>query len=446
MSDNGPENLKLRLPNTDTSRFKKENAPGTPPKPSVGSLSAGATVPQSEINDPLAMRTNTGRLKKVSAGETGALSAIAPTPNKNETVKLKIVKNPTAPQPGPATSAPLHLNVGGTVAAPAPEVPEKPATLKMPKLNLRPGGTMAAPPPAPEAPATMQPPTTPKVPTLTVKLGPKKDAPAPAATIAAPPPEAPAASETPAPAASEADAPSTVSSRTVKLTVKRPGATVAAPAPEEAKPAEPSAEKPAAPALRIRPQGGAAAAPAAGGNAGATIKLQPGGNAGATLKLHPKAPSEPASPTAETVAAPENGAPQLKQTGAKLSLKHKEADDAAKTVALPPPGVPAPGAAADPNAATQPGPPPQEQPPAPAAGKTLVLKKGADKTAAEPGAAPAPEAAAAAAPEAVRPDFIEGIEDSAPQLGKVEAICAILSFVAASAACYFIVMDFLKYI
>ena len=121
MSDNGPENLKLRLPNTDTSRFKKENAPGTPPKPSVGSLSAGATVPQSEINDPLAMRTNTGRLKKVSAGETGALSAIAPTPNKNETVKLKIVKNPTAPQPGPATSAPLHLNVGGTVAAPAPE-------------------------------------------------------------------------------------------------------------------------------------------------------------------------------------------------------------------------------------------------------------------------------------------------------------------------------------
>lgn len=442
MSDNGPENLKLRLPNTDTSRFKKENAPGTPPKPSVGSLSAGATVPQSEINDPLAMRTNTGRLKKVSAGETGALSAIAPTPNKNETVKLKIVKNPTAPQPGPATSAPLHLNVGGTVAAPAPEAPSAPATLKMPKLNLRPGGTMAAPPPAPEAPAAVPPPATPKVPTLTVKLGTKKDAPAPAATIAAPPPEAPAA-----PAASEPAASSTVSSRTVKLTVKRPGATVAAPAPEEAKPAEPAAEKPAAPALRIRPQGGAAAAPAAGGNAGATIKLQPGGNAGATLKLHPQTASEPASPTAETVAAPENGAPQLKQTGAKLSLKHKEADDAAKTVALPPPGVPAPGAAADPNAATQPGPPPQEQPAAPAAGKTLVLKKGADKTAAapaaEPGATPAP---AAAAPEAVRPDFIEGIEDSEPQLGKIEAICAILSFVAASAACYFIVMDFLKYI
>ena len=437
MSDNGPENLKLRLPNTDTSRFKKENAPGTPPKPSVGSLSAGATVPQSEINDPLAMRTNTGRLKKVSAGETGALSAIAPTPNKHETVKLKIVKNPTAPQPGPATSAPLHLNVGGTVAAPAPEAPAAPATLKMPKLNLRPGGTMAAPPPAPEAPAAVPPPTTPKVPTLTVKLGPKKDAPAPAATIAAPPAEAPAA-----PAASEPAASSSVSSRTVKLTVKRPGATVAAPAPEEAKPAEPAAEKPAAPALRIRPQGGATAAPAAGGNAGATIKLQPGGNAGATLKLHPITASEPASPTAETVAAPENGAPQLKQTGAKLSLKHKEADDAAKTVALPPPGVPAPGAAADPNAATQPGPPPQEQPAAPAAGKTLVLKKGADKTAAEPGATPAP----AAAPEAVRPDFIEGIEDSEPQLGKIEAICAILSFVAASAACYFIVMDFLKYI
>ena len=99
MSDNGPENLKLRLPNTDTSRFKKENAPGTPPKPSVGSLSAGATVPQSEINDPLAMRTNTGRLKKVSAGETGALSAIAPTPNKNETVKLKIVHSQAPPPP-----------------------------------------------------------------------------------------------------------------------------------------------------------------------------------------------------------------------------------------------------------------------------------------------------------------------------------------------------------
>ena len=57
-----------------------------------------------------------------------------------------------------------------------------------------------------------------------------------------------------------------------------------------------------------------------------------------------------------------------------------------------------------------------------------------------------PPAPAAAAPEAVRPDFIEGIEDSEPQLGKIEAICAILSFVAASAACYFIVMDFLKYI
>ena len=41
---------------------------------------------------------------------------------------------------------------------------------------------------------------------------------------------------------------------------------------------------------------------------------------------------------------------------------------------------------------------------------------------------------------------IEGIENSEPQLGKIEAICAILSFVAASAACYFIVMDFLKYI
>ena len=137
---------------------------------------------------------------------------------------------------------------------------------------------------------------------------------------------------------------------------------------------------------------------------------------------------------AAPAAAGTNGDTGLKQTGVKLSLKKSEGDSAAKTVTTPAPtasgtgsgdaaatvAMPAPAAAG----ATAPAEPPTE---GGTKGKIVMTK--APKSSAE---------------SDVMPALVQ--EEEADEPGKLSGICAIISFLALGAACYFIVMDFLKFV
>ena len=145
----------------------------------------------------------------------------------------------------------------------------------------------------------------------------------------------------------------------------------------------------------------------------------------------------------------------MKQTGVKFTLKKNEDNSAAKTVTTPAPEA---SAASSGNAAAT------VAMPAPAASASSGLKLKKDDAAATV-AMPSPAGATAAtnppteggtkgkvvmtkAPKEktegdVMPSFAPEESD---EPGKLQGICAIVSFLALGAACYFIVMDFLKFV
>ena len=566
MTENRPEgNLKLRLRSTDTSRFKTENPSASSGKVPLPGVSPNATVPTSQINDPVSQLNNsTGRLKKVIVNDETQASAISPLnpqggaglplgPKKNETVKLKVVKANAPVAPGPAAQAPIRLDE--TNAAPAAPKPVSTSTgaLKLPKLGgLRlANSTTAVPPPAstesvpaaPQAPAAQAPvpdsPTStgsskPGVSTATtaLKLPMRASLKRPAATAAVPAPAAtpsqPQSAPTaavPAPAAAPGQpqsaqpaavpAPAAAPTLTLNKPALKPEpvsqATQAAAPPEPVSPATQAAPPPAptpeatqatAPpagnplrnttTLKIRPVGGAKSTGTATGSASSTLKITPmkPGQPVAAQQQPAAAPqpvateqSQPAAAEAKPAgfkisppgfkisqpsqgesapATPEapapSGEPALKQTGVKLSLKKNEDDSAAKTVVAPAPAAAAPAAGG--NAAQTVAAPP------PGSSGLKIKKADAAATVAMPSpAAPGAATSAADQPTAAggmkivmsktaKPDGattedvmppVIAVED-ADELGKLHGICAILSFVALGAACFFIVMDFLKYV
>ena len=499
MTENRQEgNLKLRLRTTDTSRFKTEQPNASAEKPAFAGVSPNATVPTSQINDPVSQLNNsTGRLKKVTVNDETQATAMSPLagagvgPKKNETVKLKVVKANAPAAPGPAAQAPLRLDDVNSAAPAQKTSSTSTGSLKLPKLGgLRlanattsvpaptPGATTTAPPPVADAPTSAGS-SKPAVSTATaaLKLPMRATLKRPTATAAVPAPAAAAPSApaaAPAPAAAAPSAPAAA-----------PAPAAAAPAPAAAAPSAPAAaaaapSPAAAPAAISEPVSGAtqvttppapAAAPAANIRNTTTLKIRPvggakstgttTGSASATLKITPPGQAKPAAAAPAQVASP-SGEPALKQTGVKLSLKKSDGDSAAKTVTAPPPAPAAPAAAQGNAAATV------AMPPPPAAGKAgLKLKK---DDAAATVAMPAPSAAGATAPAAppteggkgkivmtkapksatektegdVMPEIVQN--NAADDAGKLPGICAIISFLALGAACYFIVMDFLKFV
>ncbi|MGI6353918.1 MAG: hypothetical protein ACOX6W_02290 [Lentisphaeria bacterium] len=405
---------KLRLKNTDTNRFKVETGSMPVIKPAAPPPARSAETPEATqtISDPLSLRdTATGKLKRITDTQTSA-SALAPsqvtptgdTPQKTETVRLKVVRSSAKP----------GVNLGASAPGAGPVLPPTPginaATLKL--------GDRAAPlPPALKSTGRM------------LRLDSQDAAPsaAPQPAEAAPPalkvtaPEAPAAAEAPAAPATPAAAPKSASP-TIKINIMRPGAAAAkpasepaaapeAPAPEAPAPAAPeAAAAPGASTLKIRPvTPGATPAPASQ-SASATVKLTPPPSTGApkpasTLKLSLK--KDPAPPAATPEAEPEQAGTtqavpppaEAKKGGLKIKTGDAKPLSSAATQALPlPPST------------------------APAAGEAK---------------APAPEAAAAAA-SAPEPAAVS----QGP--GAVEAIAAIAACAALITSAVRIVLDLMQ--
>ncbi len=479
MTENRQEgNLKLRLRTTDTSRFKTEQPNASAEKPAFAGVSPNATVPTSQINDPVShLNNSTGRLKKVTMNDETQATAISPLgaagagTKKNETVKLKVVKANAPAAPGPAAQAPLSLD-GVNNAAAQPKSPStSTGSLKLPKLGgLRlanattsvpaptPGATTAAPAPVADA-STAAGITKPAVSTATaaLKLPMRATLKRPTATAAVPTPAEP-----------QAAAPAAAPSASAEPQGAAPAAAIAPAEPQGAAPAAAISE-PASGVTQVT----AAPAPEAAASANnirntTTLKIRPvsgtkstgptPGSASATLKITPPGVAKPVAEAAPAAGAA-NGDTGLKQTGVKLSLKKSEGDSAAKTVTTPAPT--ASGTGSGDAAATVAMPAPA----APAAKGGLKLKK---DDAAATVAMPAPAAAGATAPAEppteggtkgkivmtkapkssaesdVMPALVQ--EEEADEPGKLSGICAIVSFLALGAACYFIVMDFLKFV
>lgn len=369
--------LKLKLKNTDTNRFKV--ATGRMPKLSTPeettaapeeAASQGATQQDIAVNkasvtqpisDPLSLRdTATGKLKRISDSQEAA-SALAPQPistpagapqgAKTETVRLKVVRSASRPT--------VNLTETGPQAAPPPR----------PTISLTP----AAAPQGAEAPAAAAP-AKPETPT------------APAAAIA----EEDSVDGKPVTATA-----TKISSSTIKLNIRKPGAppaagtspgqTVQVAPPDEA--AAATAAPPPVPGtsstLKIRPADGSAPAPAAAADssAGATVKIKapPPSTAGGDKKkitlrkdLPPVTTPEPVPPpvavagestapeSAQTVAVP---APPADQKKGGLKIRTGGEAAAVTQAAVPPPSatgsaarksqtVPTPAESAFPAAAT----------------------------------------------------------------------------------------------
>jgi len=339
--------LKLKLKNTDTNRFKvatgqmqkppaAEEAPaaqqpGADPDSSVNK--ASVTQP---VSDPLSLRdTATGKLKRLTDTQDAA-NALAPQPinspgtsqaTKTETVRLKVVRSAARPT--------VNLTQSGPQVAPPPR----------PTISLAPNA-------APQRPAAQTDNASP-APTASAKL--ETQASAKTSHPAAPAPATSGAGEEDTidgKPAGPATATPKLSSSTIKLNIRKPGAQpeaaaaavapeqtvqVAPPSPERAPQVSPpadaaDAQAPAAGAvpnasstLKIRPASGDAPAPAAAdSSASATVKIKAPPPAAGTEKkkitlkkdLPPVATSEPAAPVPLPVvaAAADSAAPMPEAT------------------------------------------------------------------------------------------------------------------------------------
>ncbi|MGI5923986.1 MAG: hypothetical protein ACOX9E_08580 [Lentisphaeria bacterium] len=400
--------LKLKLKNTDTNRFKvatgrmqklstpDEAAEQQEVAPQDGVVNkASVTQP---ISDPLSLRdTATGKLKRITDTQEAA-SALAPQPlsapgappqgAKTETVRLKVVRSAARPtvnltEGGPQVAPPARPTISLTPAA-APQSAEAAPEAPVAAAPATPPPAAPAVPPAAAAPAEPTAPTEPakvKSETQTVPKIPK-----PSAT--------PAAAATPPTAAEEdstdgkpiAAAAPKVSSSTIKLNIRKPGAPAAAEqtvqvAPPDAErtaqvsPPTEAAGTPTAPppvpgassTLKIRPADGSAPAPAAAApdsSASATVKIKapPPATGGDKKKItlrkdlppvttpEPAPPVPPAAAATAATAEPESPAPESAQTVAVpappaeqkkggLKIRTGGASSAATQAAVPPPAA-----------------------------------------------------------------------------------------------------------
>ena len=423
---------KLRLKNTDTNRFKVETGSMPAIKPPAPPPARGAETPEATqtISDPLSLRdTATGKLKRITDTQTSA-SALAPsqvtpagdTPQKTETVRLKVVRSSAKPgvSLGPGAPAPILPPTPGINAATlklgdraAPLPPALKATGRMQRVQSPDSAAPAAPQAAETAPPTLK---------VTAPEAPAAPAPAPEAPAA----PAPAAA-TEAPAASAPAAPPKGASPTIKINIMRPSAA--------AKPASEPAAAPAAPAAAEAPAPPGAPAAAAPSPGTSTLKIRP-----ATPGVAQAPASQSASATVKLTPPPSAGSPQPSST-LKLSLKKDPAPPAA-----------APEAAPEQAGTTQAVPPPAEakkgglkiktgdaQPLSSAATQALPLPPSTAPAAAE-AKAPAPEAAAA--PKAAVALTPEPAASKGP--GAVEAIAAIAACAALITGAVRIVMDLMQ--
>ena len=259
MSENNAP-LKLRLKSTDTNHFKVANNDASQQAATAPAAPANAPTATQQIVDPISLRdTATGRLRKISENQDTQAAAPAmamEAPNKTQTVRLKVVRQdnrsagPQVPLQGAKPGLTLAKPPAGPSETQAVTPPKMEAERPALKLNLNKPeektaveqATVATPPPA--APAAPQ-----KTATVTLKkITPDGNGSTPAAPSLKLPGNAPKAPAGASPTATVKLAPPQMPPKTVVA----PTPTLAKPAPAPA-PTPTLAKKPEAPAAAPTP-------------------------------------------------------------------------------------------------------------------------------------------------------------------------------------------------